>query len=241
MSIFSIVSGKGGVGKTFISANLSLALGKKGKKVLVVDGDISSGNLTQYLGVRNPYPDLTEFLAGEEDSIDDVLEEFSENVHVLPAGDSLRTILKADISKIENILPEISEDYDYIFVDSPPGISQNSISPIEVSDQLLLILTPDEASVSSAGNIQKVGNILDKRIRGFILNKWESRGFFSRLFGEDTQMSEGKVEARMAIQNLGKIPYDKKVRKSTELGKPLLNRFEDSQASKAIREISDEF
>ncbi len=238
MTIFSVVSGKGGVGKTVISANLSLALGEKDRKVLLVDADISSGNIAQYLGIKNPYPDLSEFLAGEEDSIDSVLREISDYVHVLPSGNSLRTILEADISKIEDFLPGLAKDYDHVLLDSPPGISQNSISPIEVSDQLLLVLTPDEASVSSAGNIQKVGNILEKRTRGFVLNKWEKKGFFDKLFGGDTQMSKEKIEARMAVENLGEVPYDDKVRESTELGEPLMDRFGSSQASEAIKEIS---
>ena len=239
MSIFSVVSGKGGVGKTVISINLGLAIAKKGKKVLLVDADISSGNIVQYLGIKDPYPDLSDFLGGKEDSIENVLKEFSDHVHVLPSGDSLRTILEADVSKIEDFLPELAKDYDYVLVDSPPGISQNSISPIEVSDQLLLVLTPDEASITSASNIQKVGNILDKRTRGFILNKWEKKGFFNRLFGGDSQMSREKIEARMAVENLGEVPYDEKVRESTELGEPLMKRFEGNRASEAIRRISD--
>lgn len=239
ISILCVVSGKGGVGKTVISANLGLALGKDGKQVLLIDADLSSGNLAQYMGIKNLRPDLSEFLAGDEDSIENVLKNVTDKVDILPTENSLRKFLKADITGIESFLPDLSEIYDYVLIDSPPGVSRNSISPIEVSDELLLIVTPDEASVSSAENVQKVGNILEKKMRGFILNKWEEKGFFSRLFGGDTQMSIEKIQARMAMEDLGKVPYDDDVRESTELGEPLLNRFERSRASEAIRKISE--
>lgn len=233
------MSGKGGVGKTFVSANLGLALGRKDKQVLLIDADLPSGNLAHYLGLNNPHPSLTEFLAGEEDSIEEILKESNAGVDVLPATGSLRSFLSADIGKIKNFLQDLKEDYDYILIDSPPGISKNSISPIEASDQILLVINPDRASVSSAEKVQKIGNLLERGVRGFILNKGKERGFFENLFGEETQMSTEKVEARMATENLGKIPYDDKVRESTELGEPLLEYDESSKASKAIKKISE--
>lgn len=156
MPIYSVVSGKGGVGKTVISANLGLALGEREKQVLLVDADIPSGNLAQYLGMKNLNPNLLDFLAGEVDSIDEVLRDVAENVDVLATTSSLRKFLSADITKFESFLPDLIEGYDFVIIDSPPGISRNSISPIEVSDGLLLVVTPDEASVSAAENIHKI-------------------------------------------------------------------------------------
>ncbi len=227
------------MGKSVISANLGLALGEKDNQVLLVDADLPSGNLAHYLGMEKPRTNLLDFLSGEVESIEEVLKNVNEKVDVLPTTNSLRKFLLADISRIEDFLPDLVQIYDYVIVDSPPGISKNSISPMEISDQLLLIVTPDEASVTAAENIQKVGNVLELGVRGFIINKREERGFFGRLFGEDSQMSVDEIEGRIPIENLGTVPYDDSVRKSTDLGKPLLNHDEGSEASEAIKEISE--
>ncbi len=240
VSVYSVVSGKGGVGKTIISANLGLALGEREKQVLLVDADLPSGNLAHYLGMKNLTPNLLDFLAGDVDSIDEILRDVSENVDILPTTNSLRKFLSADISKLESILTDLGEYYDFIIIDSPPGISRNSISPIEISDELLLVVTPDEASVSAAENIHKIGKILEREVRGFIVNKWRERGFFDRLFGDDSQMNIEKIEDRMIIENLGKIPYDDSVRESTERGEPLLEYDKSSKAFEAIEKISEE-
>lgn len=227
------------MGKTVLSANLGLALGRKDKKILLLDADLPSGNLANYLGIEDPSPDLSDLLAGKGAKIEEVLKEIDEGVDVLPVENSLGKFLSADITEIGTLLPDLTETYDYVIMDSPPGISKNSISPMEISDRLLLVLTPDEASVSSAENIQEVGNLIERPVKGFILNKWRERGFFSRLFGEDSQMSREEIEERIPVENLGTVPYDDSVRKSTELGEPLLNHDEGCKASKAIEKISE--
>ncbi|KXB05084.1 hypothetical protein AKJ50_01755 [candidate division MSBL1 archaeon SCGC-AAA382A13] len=238
MTIISVASGKGGVGKTTIVSNLGLAMGKNGKKALLVDADLPSGNLGYYLGHENLTPSLTDFLAGEVDSIQDVIKNVSKNVDLLPSPPTIRKFLSADISKIKTLLPDLSTEYDVTLIDCPPGISRNSITPIEASEQILLVVTPDEASVSSAENMAKIGRLIEKGMKGYILNRWKERSFFARLFGEETQIKPELIESRMGINHLGTVNEDEKVRESTEIGEPLLKYESNSDAANSIREIS---
>lgn len=189
--------------------------------------------------MKNLNPTLMELLS-EKETIENVKKNYSKNVDILPAESSLRKFLKIDTKKIQNVINDLDKEYDYIIMDSPPGISKNSITPIEISDQLIIVTTPDEASVSSAENTQRVGNILEKKLKGYILNKWKEKGFFAKIFGEETQMSEKEIQGRLGTNKLGTIPYDKNVKKSTELQKPLFQYKEGSKAIKAIKNITEQ-
>ena len=188
--------------------------------------------------MENTNPTLMELLSGQEE-IKNVLKNHSDQVDVLPTESSLRKFLEIDVKKIKDVITELEENYDYILIDSPPGISKNSIIPIESSDELLIVATPNEASISSAENTQRVGNVLEKELRGYILNKWKQKSFFSKLFGEETQMSKEEIKGRLGINEIGTIPYDNNVRKSIELKKPLINYKEGSKAMKAIKQITE--
>lgn len=218
---------------------MSLALGEEDKRILLIDADLPSGNVGQYLGIGNSHPGLTEYLSGETDSIENVLKTYSNKVDVLPTKNSLRKFLSSDIEGLKGFLPDLAEQYDHVIIDSPPGISKNSINPIKVSDQLLMIVNPDEASVSSAENLQRVGNILDKKLKGYILNKWKERNFLQRLLSEETQMSKDEIYGRLGTENIGTIPYDNNVIKSTQIGNPLLQYKSGSSAAKAIKKIKN--
>ncbi len=235
------MSGKGGVGKTFISVNLGLSLGEGGEEVLLIDADLPSGDVAQYLGMEDDDPGLTEYLSGEIDSVEEVLKNFSGGLDVLPTKRSLRKFLSSDIECFLDFLPGLAGQYDHVIIDSPPGISRNSINPIKVSEGLLIVVNPDEASVSSAENIQRVGNILEKDLKGYILNKWKERNFLQRLLSEETQLSKDVIYGRLGTENLGTIPFDNNVRRSTQMGIPLLRYKSGSSAAKAIKNIRNLF
>lgn len=234
------MSGKGGVGKTFISVNLGLALGGEGEKVLLIDADLPSGDVAQYLGMEDYDPGLTEYLSGETDSVEEILKNYSDELDVLPTKTSLRKFLSSDIECFLDFLPDLAGQYDHVIIDSPPGISKNSINPIKVSEELIIVINPDEASVSSAENLQRVGNILEKDLRGYILNKWKDRNFLQRLLSEETQMSKDVIYGRLGTENLGTIPFDNNVLKSTQMGNPLLRYKSGASAAKAIKDIQNQ-
>lgn len=188
----------------------------------MVDGDLADGDLGYYLGVKNPSPTLNDFLLKKVDSIEEVKRNVFEQVDLIPSGKSLSDFLKLDISKFVDFISEYSSDYDMVLIDTPPGINRNSIVPMRASNQVLAVTTADEASVTGAENTVKVANLLEREVKGVVINKWRSRSFFSSLFGEDTQMKENEVKARMGVDILEKIPEDDDVVESTEVGEAIV-------------------
>jgi len=239
--IVSVASSKGGVGKTTIISNLGVILGERGKRTLLVDADLASGNLAYYSGLRNPTPTLHELLSGRVESVEEVARKISETVTLLPSGTSLRGFLDADLNRLRDFLPDYAENYDITLIDCPPGISKNSVIPIDVSDQVLLIATPDEASVSAAENVAKLGGLLGREVKGCIVNRRRRVSFFGRMFGEDTQIDPADIKTRIGTEILGVVPEDENVKRATEIGKPVILYKPKCPASKAIREISSKF
>ena len=140
---------KGGVGKTTVTANLGAALSALDRKVLLVDMD-SQHDLTQSLGLDPFQLKGVEFLLEKDLKFSDVVKEYNENLHILPAGKKLKKLelslsnmmVKAKDSYfcylLRNALDNVKEDYDYILVDCPPTAGFLTVNALSFADKVLI-------------------------------------------------------------------------------------------------------
>ena len=121
--IISIISGKGGVGKTTFTANMGVALSKLGKSVLMIDGNVSGANLGIYVGVHDYNNTLNDVLEGKIDFYDAVSnvswnKDSSNYFHLMPASLMLDS---ANLSRLSELLSALVGHYDYILIDGAAG------------------------------------------------------------------------------------------------------------------------
>jgi flagellar biosynthesis protein FlhG len=144
----SIISGKGGVGKTVITANLAAALHSIGRRVLVIDADLGLANMDIVLGVA-PKLTIQDLLSGSH-SLEEVLLKTSKGFDLLPAGSGLTegTILTPALTqKINSILRRVEEQYDAILFDAGAGIGDVVLFFANLADEILLVVTPEPTSL----------------------------------------------------------------------------------------------
>ena len=148
-TIIPIASGKGGVGKSFISSNLAIALADRGYRVIAVDLDFGCANLHSFLGISNRYPGIGDFLKARVGELDELLvpSQFP-NLHFLP-GDG-KTPFMANIAHAQKIklISRIKKlPADYILLDLGAGSSFNTLDFFRLAPHGIMVTTPEPPAV----------------------------------------------------------------------------------------------
>lgn len=143
-TIIAIASGKGGVGKSIITANLAIALAEAGKKTIAIDLDLGASNLHSYLGIPNKYPGIGDYLVSRYGHLDDfVLQTSIPELSFIP-GDG-RTPCMADIAFSEKLRLLLAVRWlkaDYILLDLGGGSSFNTLDIFALAPRSIMVTTP---------------------------------------------------------------------------------------------------
>ena len=155
--VFSVTSGKGGVGKTNISVNLALTLAARGKRVLLLDADLGLANVDVLLGL---HPEKNIFhLFHEGASLRDILLPTEYGFSILPASSGVSEMLALNSGqKLEllDAMDELENDLDFLIVDTGAGINDSVLYFNVAAQERLLVLTPEPTSLTDADALIKV-------------------------------------------------------------------------------------
>ena len=142
--VFSVTSGKGGVGKTNISVNLAICLAQLGKQVVLIDADLGLANVDVVLGLT-PQKNIFH-LFHEGASVGDILFPTPYGFSILPASSGMSEMLTLSTGqKLEllDAVDELEDDLDYLIVDTGAGISDNVLYFNMAAQERLVVLTPN--------------------------------------------------------------------------------------------------
>ena len=183
--ITSIASGKGGVGKTFITANLGACLAMEGNKVLVVDCDLGLANMDILLGV-NPAFTLQDVVFGDK-PVKEVIISTKAGFDLVPASSGVKEMGQLVYEKIElvkNTLDKIFPDYDWILLDTGAGISEAVLQFNLVAPKNIIVLNREPTSLTDAYAVIKVMyQRFEKQSFGIIVNSARDAKEADELFG----------------------------------------------------------
>jgi septum site-determining protein MinD len=170
--IIAIASGKGGVGKTTIAANLGIMLSKLHKKVTIIDMDLAMPNLEIITGLKSTPVGLIDVLEGRL-GLDRVIYAGPEGIKIIPPGVMLEGYSKEDTKqKITELLRNLPVDNDYIILDMPPG--REAIDVLSGNDiGVLLVVNSNKPSILDAVNIKVLLDKKNVNIMGVILNRYK--------------------------------------------------------------------
>ena len=231
--IITITSGKGGVGKTTATANISVALAELGKKVTCIDSDIGLRNLDVVLGLENRIVyDLVDVIEGHcRVNQAMIRDKRFENLFLIPAAQTRdkNSVTPAEmIDLCESIRPAM----DFILIDSPAGIEGGFKNAIAPADEAIVITNPDVSAVRDADRIIGLIEAAEKGPARLILNRINPD-----MIKRGDMMEAGDVLELLAIKLLGVIPEDENVLVSTNKGQPVVLNPK-SRAGQAFRNVA---
>jgi flagellar biosynthesis protein FlhG len=234
----SVTSGKGGVGKSTLISNIAQELSLQGKKVLLFDGDVGMGNLHILFGATAD-KNIIDVVKGES-SIDEVVTRVLPGVDLIPGGSGLVEINHFNAYERRNLLDamdRVAQRYDYLLVDTAPGISEHVLYLNASVDQPVVVITPDPSSFADAYALIKVLNQIHKVKKFSILCNFtrdQSEGLL--LYKRFSEVVHRFLN--VSIDYLGAVPFENALRKAG-LHRRLIMRDQSADSvAQNIREIS---
>lgn len=187
MRILAVTSGKGGVGKTNLSANLAIRLSARKQRVLVFDGDIGLANLDVILGTAAPYK-LQHVLAREK-RLTEIIVQGPGGIDFIAGGSGIESLIRLDGPAGDQFLSELNAlecEYDYLIFDTGAGIDENVLTFLSAADDVLLVATPDPASLTDAYATAKAVFMRDSSavvhvVMNMVTDESEGRQVFAKL------------------------------------------------------------
>ena len=232
--VITVTSGKGGVGKTTATANLSAALATQGKKVVAIDADIGLRNLDVVMGLENRIVyDLVDAVEGRCRLRQAMIKDKRlPELYLIPAAQSRdkTAVTPGDMIELTN---QMRSDFDYILIDSPAGIEQGFKNAVAPADKVLIITTPEVSAVRDADRIIGLIEAEDKGPGELILNRLRIE-----MVKRGDMLSTDDVIDILAIDLLGIVPDDESIVVSTNKGRPVV-LDNGSLAGQAFRNIAD--
>ncbi len=233
--LISILSGKGGVGKTVIVYNLADAIARMGKRVLVVDADVNFGNQHVLANINVDYG-FRQFAKGEL-SLKEAVVKVSQRVSLLASVNSIGLFDEIDIPTIANCINQIrtnSENYDIVLIDHSSGVNKHSSVMAYGSDIVLTVLVPELTSISDSYGLFKylhdINENLDCR---FLVNHAETSSEAEYIYAKLCAVAERFVES--IPKYFGFLKENDDFRKAVASQKTI---FDSNPNSQAITELN---
>lgn len=226
-----MASGKGGVGKTTIVSNLGATLTEAGKDVTIVDGNLTTANLSLHLGIPFSPVTLHDVLRGDA-HIDEARYIHPSGIKVVPSGIGIDDLEGTDSRDLPVFLRDMMDDSDFVILDTAAGLGQETISTLEASDEVLIVTEPTMPSATDALKTKNLAEKLDVGIAGLVIN---------RTSGTKGELNEEEIADMLdGVPVLAKIPHDNKIIESLSKKKPLIHHKPHSPAGKAIQKLASE-
>lgn len=232
-TVITITSGKGGVGKTTTTANLSAALAAQGQKVVAIDADIGLRNLDVVMGLENRIVyDLVNVIEGTCRLRQAMIKDKRlPELYLIPAAQS-RDKTAVTPGDMINLTDQLRDEFDFILIDSPAGIEQGFKNAIAPADRVLIVTTPEVAAVRDADRIIGLVEAEEKGPSDLIINRLR----LDMVKRGDMLNTEDVIDI-LAINLIGVVPDDEAIIISTNRGRPAALE-NSSRAGEAFKNIA---
>ena len=238
--ITAITSGKGGVGKTLVAANLAAALARAGQRVLVLDADLGLANLDVVLNLAARVT-LHDVFTGRA-TLDEALQPAPGGFSVLLAGSGLVEYSRMTPEvrdKLLDVVAQVRPRFDHVLLDTGAGISDVVLFTISLADEVLVVATPEPTSLTDAyATVKVLATTQAARPMRLLINQVQRAGDGRAVAAQLQQVVDRFVNPGLAapvrLLPLGEVPMDSAVRTSVQRRQLLMESLPGSPAAVAL-------
>jgi flagellar biosynthesis protein FlhG len=236
--VIAITSGKGGVGKTNVSVNLSVALSDAGKRVMLLDADLGLANVDVLLGLR-PESNLSHVIDGKR-TLEEVIVKGPSGIMVVPAASGVKRL--AELSSMENAgliraFSELNHDIDTLIIDTAAGINESVTSFSRAAQEVVVVVCDEPASITDAYALIKVLST-DFGLHRFrvLANQVQSAQEGRDLFSKISRVTDRYLD--VTLEFMGVVPHDDYLRKAVRKQRPVVQAYPRSRSSLAFKNLA---
>jgi len=238
VQVIVVTGGKGGVGKTNVAVNLSLALAERGRQVMLLDADLGLANVDVLLGLAPP-KNLANVIKGQCE-LRDVLLRGPRGINIVPAASGCRRmshLTPAQHAGIIQAFSDIDEKLDVLVIDTAPGIGSSVISCIRASREVLIVVCDEPTSLTNAyALIKMLSHSYGMNRFRILVNMTQSSQEGPKLFARLVRVTNLFLD--VSLQYVGAVPYDECMRKAVKKQRAVYDAFPRSQCSLAFKSIA---
>ncbi len=236
--VISVTSGKGGVGKTNIVANLGYAFAQLGKKVLILDADLGLGNLDVLLGLA-PKFNLSHVILGEK-SVNDIIVEGPGKMLILPASSGIQELTQLTQNQKVRMLSELDQligAVDILFIDTAAGISSNVMDFNVTAHEIIVVVSPEPTSITDAYALMKVLSLkYAEKCCKVIVNLAGTSQQGREIFRQLNMVTERFLD--ITLDYLGSVLFDANIIQGVKQQKLVSELYPDTKASRCFIDLA---
>ena len=236
--VIAVTSGKGGVGKTNIAANLAICLAGLNKRVLLLDADISLANVDVVMNIRGKY-DISHVINGHK-SMTEIIQLGPNGVQVICGASGLDKLADLSDGEQRDLLGHLSKlqrETDTIIVDTAAGISRSVISFCLASDHVLVVTTPEATAMTDAYGMIKV--LARKRYQGpisVVVNMARDIAEGKRTYQRIADVARKFLERDLYFAAV--LPWDDRLCTAVRSRKPVVLAYPNAQISSSLAKLA---
>lgn len=239
VQVIAVTGGKGGVGKTSVSVNLSVSLAQMGRRVALLDADLGLANVDIMLGLNSKH-NLEDVLAGTH-SLQDVMLIGPCGIRIIPASSGTQHMSQLSAMEHAGLIhafSEISEQIDVLIIDTAAGISDSVVSFVRAAQEVLVVVCDEPSSITDSYALMKLLN-RDYGLTRFrvVANMTRTPQEGQNLFNKLTLVTERFMDA--TLQFVGSVPFDDSMRKAIQRQRAVVEMTPRSKAALAFQSLAE--
>lgn len=236
--VYSITSGKGGVGKTALVANLAFQLASLEKRVLILDADLGLANIDVVFGLSPTY-NLNHFFTGEQE-LQEIMVDGPVGIKILPAGSGMQNFTRLDSRQKMRLLDGLDSmqtHFDYVLIDTEAGISENVTYFNTAAQEILVVTTPEPTAITDAYALMKLlSTQYHEKHFNLVINQIRTEDEALEVYRKLTMVANRYLD--ISIDYLGSIPEDRQMVDSIRKQRVISELLPNCRTSDAFRHLA---